>query len=367
MTERSIIGSLIGGVIGTLSGARARIGSRLGFATSRGLCARAAKWVVARIATLAVARVATLAIARGATLAITRAATLAVVLTFPLGALAADQRTFATPEDAVAALSDALKSGDEAALVAIFGETHKDVIVSPDHAENEATWAKASAELTAFHTLDDAGPNRRILLVGDEAWPVPVPIVKENGSWRFATELGEEELVNRRIGANERAALEVLRAYLGAQREYASRPRNHDGLLEYAQKLASTPGKQDGLYWPAREDSDDEASPFGPLVAASSEYLKGHAAGDPYRGYHFRILTKQGRHAPGGAFSYVINGHMLAGFAMVAYPAQYGTSGVMTFVVNNNGVIYQKNRGEHAPPVTEFNPDSTWQRVKDPF
>ncbi|WP_143752036.1 DUF2950 domain-containing protein [Burkholderia sp. SRS-W-2-2016] len=297
------------------------------------------------------------------------AATLAsaalLALTLPDHAWAAGQRTFATPEDAVAALADALKTDNETALVEIFGEAHKRLVVSGDRAEDEANWANASAEMQAFHALDEAGPDRRILLVGDEAWPMPIPIVKEGGNWRFATELGEDEMINRRIGANERAAITVLNAYLGAQREYASRARNQAGVLEYAQKLASTPGKQDGLYWHTDENSDEEASPFGPLVAASSEYLKGHRAGDPYRGYHFQILTKQGRHAPGGAFSYVINGHMLAGFAMAAYPAEYGTSGVMTFVVNNNGVIYQKNRGPHAPPITEFNPDSTWQRVDD--
>lgn len=290
-----------------------------------------------------------------------------VALAIPLGVLAAAQRTFDTPEDAVAALATALKARDEATLVAIFGETHKDLVVSPDQAENAQNWAKASAELDAYHVLEDAGPDRRILLVGDEAWPMPIPIVKEGGHWRFATEQGEEEITNRRIGANEREAIAVLRAYLDAQRDYASRDRNNDGLLEYAQKLASTPGKQDGLYWSTAEDSDEEASPFGPLIAASSGYLKGHKAGDAYRGYHFRILTRQGKHAPGGAFSYIINGHMIAGFAMVAYPARYGTSGVMTFVVNNNGVIYQKNRGENAAPLTVFDPDDSWQRVKEPF
>ncbi|HTJ93703.1 MAG TPA: DUF2950 domain-containing protein [Pararobbsia sp.] len=293
--------------------------------------------------------------------------TLVFALLVPLNAFAEAQRTFATPEDAVTALSDALKANDEAALVAIFGEAHKRLVVSPDQADNAANWAKAKAELDAFHVLDDAGPDRRILLVGDEAWPMPIPIVKENGSWRFATELGEEEVLNRRIGANEREAIHVLHAYLDAQREYASRDRNTDGLLEYAQKLASTPGKHDGLYWPSNESSGADESPFGPLIAASSDYLKGHQAGDPYRGYHFRILTRQGPSAVGGAFSYLINGHMLAGFAMVASPAVYGTSGVMTFVINNNGVIYQKDRGENASPVTEFNPDHTWQRLQDPY
>ncbi|PRX30942.1 Protein of unknown function (DUF2950) [Paraburkholderia sp. BL18I3N2] len=290
-----------------------------------------------------------------------------LALLVPLGAFAAAQRTFATPEQAVTALSEALKARDEATLVAIFGEAHKRLVVSPDQAENEANWAKASAELDAFHVLDEAGPDRRILLVGGEAWPMPIPIVKEKGSWRFATELGEEEILNRRIGANEREAIHVLRAYVDAQREYASRDRTNDGLLEYAQKLASTPGRQDGLYWQTDESSGEEASPFGPLIAASSAYLKGHQKGDAYRGYHFRILTRQGKNAAGGAFSYIINGHMLAGFAMVAYPAVYGTSGVMTFVVNNNGVIYQKDRGANAPPVTVFDPDQTWQRVNDPY
>ncbi|MBC8746270.1 MULTISPECIES: DUF2950 domain-containing protein [Paraburkholderia] len=296
-----------------------------------------------------------------------RLCAMVLALSVPLAAFAEGQRTFATPEDAVAALSSALKTDDEAALVAIFGEAHKSLVVSPDQAENEANWAKASKELDAYHVLDDRGPNRRILLVGDEAWPMPVPIVKEGSTWHFATEQGEEELINRRIGSNEREAIKVLQAYIDAQRQYASQDRNHDGLLEYAQKLASTPGRHDGLYWHTDQNSDEEESPFGPLVAASSEYLKGHAAGDPYRGYQFRILTRQGKSAPGGAFSYVINGHMIAGFAMVAYPAHYGTSGVMTFVVNNNGVIYQKDRGAHAPPVTEFNPDRTWQRVKEPL
>ncbi|KXU83024.1 hypothetical protein CI15_28320 [Paraburkholderia monticola] len=296
-----------------------------------------------------------------------RLCAMVLALSVPLAALAEGQRTFATPEDAVAALSTALKTDDEASLVAIFGDQHKSLVVSPDQAENEANWAKASKELEAYRVLDDRGPDKRILLVGDEAWPMPIPIVKEGGSWRFATEQGEEEMINRRIGSNENEAIKVLEAYIDAQRQYASRDRNTDGLLEYAQKLASTPGKHDGLYWHTDEDSNEEESPFGPLVAASSEYLKGHGTGDPFRGYEFRILTRQGKSAPGGAFSYVINGHMIAGFAMVASPAQYGTSGVMTFVVSNNGVIYQKDRGAHAPPITEFNPDHTWQRVKEPL
>ena len=140
----------------------------------------------------------------------------------------------------------------------------------------------------------------------------------------------------------------MLRAYIDAQRAYAARDRDGDGVLQYAQKLASTPGKQDGLYWPADAAKGEEASPFGPLIAESAAYLKGHTAGDPYRGYHFRILTRQGKSAPGGAYSYVINGRMIAGFAMVAYPAEYGESGVMTFIVSHNGKVYEKDLGKDS-------------------
>ena len=160
----------------------------------------------------------------------------------------------------------------------------------------------------------------------------------------------------------------MLRAYLDAQRQYASRDRDGDNVLQYAQKLGSTPGKQDGLYWPADAAKDDEQSPFGPLVAESAAYLKGHKEGDPYRGYHFKILTRQGKSAPGGAYNYVINGRMIAGFAMVAYPAQYGESGVMTFIVSNNGKVYEKDLGENSlaagAAMTTFDPGPGWKEVQ---
>ena len=189
-----------------------------------------------------------------------------------------------------------------------------------------------------------------MLLIGDQAWPFPIPLVKDKEAWRFATEEGADEIVNRRIGGNERNAIVVLRAYIDAQRQYASRDRDGDGVLQYALKLGSTPGRHDGLYWPADAAKGEEPSPFGPLVAESAAYLKGHKEGDAYRGYHFRILTRQGKHAPGGAYSYVINGRMIAGFAMVAYPARYGDSGVMTFIVSNNGRIYERDLGGVRPP-----------------
>jgi hypothetical protein len=215
--------------------------------------------------------------------------------------------------------------------------------------------------------LEDAGKDRRVLLIGDQAWPFPIPLVKTGERWRFATEQGEDELVNRRIGANERNAIFVLRAYLDAQKDYASKDRDGDGVLQYAQRLASTSGKHDGLYWPADSAKGEEASPFGPLVAESAAYLKGHKEGDAYRGYRFRILTRQGKSAAGGAYSYVINGRMIAGFAMVAYPAQYGESGVMTFIVSHNGKVFQKDLGKNSAEtgakMTAFDPGPGWKEV----
>jgi hypothetical protein len=292
---------------------------------------------------------------------------LALLLAVPLLVSAAEQKTFATPDEAVNALMAALKADDDAALISIFGDTHRGLVASPDRAANSVTRARALAAMQTFRMLEDSGADKRILLIGDQAWPFPIPLVKTAAGWRFATELGEDELVNRRIGANERNAIFVLKAYLDAQKEYASRDRNGDGVLQYAQRLGSTLGKQDGLYWPADATKGEELSPFGPLVAESSAYLKGRKAGDPYRGYHFKILTRQGKSAPGGAYSYVINGRMIAGFAMVAYPAQYGESGVMTFIVSHNGKVFEKNLGKNSGEIganmSAFDPGSGWKEV----
>ena len=292
---------------------------------------------------------------------------LALMLAVPLAAAAAPQETFATPEAAVDALMAALKADSDPAMIAIFGEEHKDLIVSSDRAATSATRAKILAAMQTLRVLREPSPDRRVLVIGDEAWPVPIPIVRVGDRWRFATEEGEDEIVNRRIGGNERNAIYVLRAYLDAQRAYAARDRDGDGVLQYAQKLASTPGKHDGLYWPADAAKGEEASPFGPLIAEGGAYLKGHAAGDPYRGYYFRILTRQGKNAPGGAYSYVINGRMIAGFAMVAYPAEYGKSGVMTFIVSHNGKVYEKDLGKDSTAIgarmSTFDPGPGWKEV----
>ena len=292
---------------------------------------------------------------------------LALMVAVPLAAAAGPQETFATPEAAVDALMAALKADSDPAMVAIFGEEHKDLVLTSDRAATSATRAKILAAMQTLRVLQEPSADRRVLVIGDEAWPVPIPIVRAGDRWRFATEQGADEIVNRRIGGNERNAIYVLRAYLDAQRAYAAQDRDGDGVLQYAQKLASTPSKHDGLYWPADAAKDEEASPFGPLIAESAAYLKGHVAGDPYRGYHFRILTRQGKNAPGGTYNYVINGRMIAGFAMVAYPAEYGRSGVMTFIVSHNGKVYEKNLGKDSTAIgakmTTFDPGAGWKEV----
>jgi hypothetical protein len=296
-----------------------------------------------------------------------RRLSLVVLLALPLAASAAEQKSFATPDEAVDALLAALKADDDAALVAIFGDKHKSLVVTPDRAANSVTRANAAAAIQTYRLLEEQGKDRRVLLIGDQAWPLPIPLVKSGERWRFATEEGENEIFNRRIGANERNAIAVLEAYLDAQKQYALWDRNNDGVLQYAQRLASTPGKRDGLYWPADVAKGEEMSPFGPLVAESAAYLKGRKAGDPYRGYHFRILTRQGKSAPGGAYNYVINGRMIAGFAMVAYPDQYGESGVMTFIVSHSGRVFEKDLGRSSEAIgakmTTFDPGAGWHEV----
>jgi hypothetical protein len=290
---------------------------------------------------------------------------LSTLLALPLTPALAAQQTFATPEAAVDALASALKANDEAELLALFGDQHKSLVISGDRAQDAAVRAKAAEDLGAFRALNERGADRRVLLMGAQAWPLPIPLVRQAGAWRFATEEGADEMVNRRIGANEHSAIHVLQAYIKAQRDYASTDHDGDGVLQYAQKLASTAGKQDSLYWPTDAAKGEAESPFGPLIAESSRSTPGRKAGDPFQGYHFRILTRQGKSAPGGAYSYIINGRMIAGFAMLAYPAAYGDSGVMSFMVSHNGKIYEKNLGKNGTAigakVSSFDPDASWK------
>jgi len=215
------------------------------------------------------------------------------------------------------------------------------------------------------------GDAKAVLEVSKDAWPLPIPIVMKRGTWRFDTRAGKEEILNRRVGRNELNTIQVCLAYVDAQRDYADLIREIDGRRKYAQQLFSEPGMKDGLYWEARPG--EPPSPLGPLVAeAQKEGYKRNpdSKPSPYHGYFYRILKAQGRNAPGGNYDYVVDGNMIGGFALIAYPATYGSSGVMTFMVNQDGVVYQKDLGEDtlsvAPGLTEYDPDGTWAEVKEP-
>ena len=281
-------------------------------------------------------------------------------------------KTFATPEEAVTALGKAANAQDLTALQAIFGPAWAD-LQNPDRvqATNECSAFAAALDQTSYLAHDS--DTKFGLEVGTNFWPFPIPIVKQGGTWFFDTKAGKEELQNRRIGRNELAVLEVMRAYVDAQRDYASRDRDGSEVLKYAQKLNSSPGKQDGLYWPPTIGG--EGSPLGPFVAfAQGEgYRLPPTEADeepgPFHGYYFKILTRQGKHARGGKYDYVINGNMIGGFAMVAWPADYEDSGIMTFIVNQQGRVYQKDLGPKtakiAAGIKVYDPDPTWVRSPD--
>ena len=282
-----------------------------------------------------------------------------------------DQETFASPDEAVKALVDALKAFDAKALSAIFGLGSKDVISSGDPTADKTERERFVNLYTQKSKLEEADANKLVLYLGNKEWPFPIPIVKKDGAWRFDTDEGREEIFARRIGRNELSVIQICLAYVDAQREYALKDRDSDELLAYAQKFTSNSGKKDGLYWDAKEG--DEQSPLGPLVAAAQEQgYTGKQSGDkpvPYHGYYYRILKAQGKNARGGSYDYVIKGKMIGGFALVAYPARYGSSGIMTFIVNHDGVVYQKDLGENsekaALAMKLFNPDNTWEKVKE--
>ncbi len=218
--------------------------------------------------------------------------------------------------------------------------------------------------------VDISSDGKAILSIGNDDWPFPVPIIKDGDKWRFDTASGMEEMLDRRIGKNELNTISVCANFVSAERDYASKDRNGNGVLEYARKFVSTPGKQDGLYWDAAKN--EEESPIGPMMASATaegyEISKAQPEPIPYHGYYYRILTSQGPDAPGGKYNYIINGYMIGGFALLAYPAKYGSSGVMTFLVNQNGAIYQKDLGLNtekiAKAIKEFNPDKTWKKLE---
>jgi hypothetical protein len=288
--------------------------------------------------------------------------------------LAADKggQTFATPELAVAALAEAVNATNHAALRKLFGAATENLI-NPDGVQAANDFAAFSKALSETNHLERESGHRCVLELGTNQWPFPVPLVENNGQWFFDTAAGKEELINRRIGRNELDTLKTVRAYVEAQREYASVDHDSSGVLKYAQRLVSSPGSKDGLYWPP--DLDGDISPLGPLVAAAQEEGYGkhlavtNAVPEPFHGYFYKILTRQGKNAPGGKYNYIINGNMIAGFALVAWPAQSGDTGMMTFIVNQQGRVYQKDLGPKtaklAADMKEYDPDSSWKVSPD--
>jgi hypothetical protein len=281
-----------------------------------------------------------------------------------------NQLTFASPEEAVRAMVEALISNDLKTLEAIFGPGSRDLIASGDPAADQSDRERFLKLYGEKNRLEQTA-DKVVLSVGNEDWPFPIPMVKKDAFWRFDTKEGGEEILARRIGRNELSAIQVCLAYVDAQREYALKDRNGDGFLEYAQKFASESGKKDGLYWKVKEG--DEQSPLGPLVVEAQEqgYTGKKSGGKPipYHGYYYRILKAQGKKAPGDAYDYILKGKMIGGFALVAFPAKYASSGIMTFIVNHDGVVFQKDLGRNTEKVAQainlFNPDSMWEKVEE--
>ncbi|MGO9611487.1 MAG: DUF2950 domain-containing protein [Dissulfurispiraceae bacterium] len=289
--------------------------------------------------------------------------------TFVFASSKAKQRTFSSPEDAVQAFVEAVRADDASELLAILGPDFEPVIFSGDAVQDQMRRERFAKDFEEKNSLQKQGDGKMILYVGSTDYPLPIPIVKKGLTWRFDTKAGKEEILTRHIGRNELDTIEVMRTYFDAQHEYASKDRNGDGAIEFGQKFVSTPGKKDGLYWQAGEG--EEESPFGPLVAeAAVEGYKGKggtATLFPFHGYYFKILKSQGKHAPGGAYSYLVNGKLILGFGLVAYPAKYGASGIMTFIINQQGIVYQKNLGKDTSRVAavmkKYDPDDTWKQV----
>ena len=278
-------------------------------------------------------------------------------------------RLFASPDEAVQALQAAVESHDRAALREVYG-SGIDELLTGDKVQDANNSKRFAALMAQGCKQVKEGEDKITLEVGPDAWPMPIPLVKADGQWHFDTAAGKEEIINRHIGKDELHAIGVCRAYVAAQRQYASANPEAGGEVKYAQKFKSTPGKKDGLYWPSV--GNEPASPFGPLVAEAhvEGYVKHKGTGPhPFHGYYFRILTRQGQAAAGGKMNYLSHGDLTGGFALVAYPEHWDQSGIMTFVVNQDGKVYQQNLGEKtsrmAGAMKEYNPDSEWTLVPD--
>ncbi len=275
------------------------------------------------------------------------------------------QKTFSSPEDASHALVTAAQNNDEKAMLAILGPAEKQIVSSGDEAEDAESRANFVQKYQEMHRLVKEPDGTTTLYIGAENWPTPIPLVDKGNSWYFDTEAGKKEILFRRVGRNEMSAIRICQELVAAEKEY--RAAQHTA---YARKIFSDEGQHDGLYWKAA--AGEPQSPIGPLVAWAVAEANAKSRGEPptpYRGYYYHILTRQGKNGPGGAKSYIVDGKMTAGFAFVAYPAGYRSSGVMTFIVSEDGVVYQKDLGRKtevlAKAMKEYNPDSTWQKAEE--
>jgi Protein of unknown function (DUF2950) len=295
-----------------------------------------------------------------------RLASLAAAVLALAMASANGQQSFKTADEAVGALMSAAKAGDRQAVLSVLGRDGADIVSSGDRVADASARNRVIQAYDAKHQVVMEGADKGVLIIGREDWPFPIPLVRKGGSWRFDTAAGRDEILFRRIGRNELSAIQACLGYVDAQQEYAEQGVAGNGV--YAQRIVSRPGKKDGLYWPVQSSEDE--SPLGELAASAA--AEGYRVGQqraPYHGYYYKVLTRQGRNASGGALDYIVRGKMIGGFALVAYPAEYRNSGVMTFLVNHQGNVYEKDLGPNtariAAGMTAFNPDNTWRRVTD--
>jgi hypothetical protein len=291
----------------------------------------------------------------------------AATLVLALSSLAQAQQRFKTPEEAVETLVKAARSGDSKSVVSILGPGSEELVSSGDPVEDAEVRKEYLAAYDAGHRIVAESGKPSVLVIGPNDWPFPIPMVQRDGQWIFDVPAGREEVLARRIGRNEFSTMKAMLAYWDAQQDYADMNNSKSGQAVYAQRIVSSPGKKDGLYWPTT--GNEPPSPLGEAVAEATQRGYRPGAGEPYHGYRFKILLRQGSTAPGGAVDYVVKGDMIGGFAAVAYPAEYGDSGIMTFIINHEGDIYEKDLGEGtariASQMTNFNPDHTWRKVVD--
>lgn len=278
------------------------------------------------------------------------------------------QRTFATPEDAMAAMIAAARADDMAGIKALFGAENMELLATGDPAADKLMRLEFCAAADELTDLEPIGEDAMEMIVGMNRWPAPVPIVREDGRWYFDSEAGIDEILSRRIGRNELEAISLCRSYLDAQYIYRNRDWDEDGVHEYADRIASSPGRFDGLYWPYHESGEMPLCPLDGLIMENEAYVEGREVGSPWFGYYVKVLSRQGPGAPGGAMEYVDAGNMTAGFALIAWPAKHQNTGVMTFQVSHHGTVYEKDLGSDsaklAAGIDVFDPSDGWRPVE---